>query len=51
MVPVKAHVFFEVGNVVVVGRLNGFDPLSAAVGLIGQFDHVQLGCGGVEGAG
>jgi len=30
---VKTHVFFEVGNVVAVGRLDGFDPLSAAVGL------------------
>ena len=47
---VKTHVLLKVGDVGAVGRLDGFDPISPAVGLIGQVDGVQLGCGGVEGA-
>lgn len=45
---VKAQVLLNVGGVGAVGRLDGFDPISPAVGLIGQVDGVQLGCGGVQ---
>jgi hypothetical protein len=38
---VEAQVLLHVGDVGAIGRMGGFDPLSPAVGLIGQIDGVQ----------
>jgi hypothetical protein len=51
VVAVTADVLLTVGGIGAVGRQGGFDPITAAVGLIGQVNGVQLCCGGVEGAG